>query len=250
MTTKTPRSAMVLAAGLGKRLAPLTDRLPKPLVKVCGRALIDHLLDRLVAAGVENAVVNLHHHAERLEAHLADRARPRLHFSREATLLETGGGVVKALPLLGGGAFFVANADVLWLDGTTPALARLAAAWDESTMDALLLMQPSVAARGYEGLGDYFLDPFGQLRRRGEREIAPFVFAGVQLLHPRLFAGMAVERFSLNRVFDHAEANGRLFGIRHDGAWFHIGTMAGLAEAEAELAGGSGGLWAPLPIEQ
>lgn len=250
MTGTMPRNAMVLAAGLGKRMAPLTDRLPKPLVPVRGRTLIDRVLDRLAAAEIDSVIVNLHHHADQLETHLAGRARPRPRFIREATLLETGGGVANALPLLGPAPFFVANADVLWLDGTTPALARLAAAWDEARMDALLLMQASVTAHGHDGAGDYFLDPFGVLRRRREREIAPFIYAGVQILHPRLFAGVAVEPFSLNRLYDRAEAAGRLFGIRHDGAWFHIGTMAALAEAEAELAGGSGGLWAPVPDEQ
>jgi N-acetyl-alpha-D-muramate 1-phosphate uridylyltransferase len=230
-----PKSAMVLAAGLGKRLRPLTDARPKPLVEVAGQPLINHALDRLVLAGVERAVVNVHYKPEMIEAALAARARPRIELSREAELLETGGGVKKALPLLG--EFFLAlNGDVFWLDGVIPALTRLCLCFDKKRMDALLLMQGTVSAVGYEGLGDYFLDPLGVPRRRGEREIAPYIFAGIQILHRRLFDGVDDTVFSLKKLYDRAEDAGRLGAIIHDGEWFHIGTPEGLTATQARLA--------------
>lgn len=230
-----PRRAMVLAAGLGERMRPLTDKLPKPLIKVRGRAMIDTILDRLAAAGVEEAVINLHHLGGMIEDHLKDRAVPRIRYTREAERLETGGGVRNALPLLGEGAFFVVNGDVSWLDGYTPALHRLTEAWDEARMDALLLVHSTAHAVGYEGRGDFILRADGRLRRRQEREVAPFVFAGVQILHPRLFAGAPDGPFSLNRLYDRAEKAERLWGLRHDGEWFHIGTPEQLAEVEEAL---------------
>lgn len=231
-----PRTAMVLAAGLGKRMRPLTDKLPKPLVPVAGRTLLDRVLDRLEAVGVERVVINLHYFPEIMEAHLASRRHPRIELSPEPALLETGGGVKNALPRLGDEPFYVANADVLWLDGMSPALQRLARAWNEATMDALLLLHPTVTAIGYDGVGDYFADPLGRLRRRRNHELAPFIFAGLQILHPRLFAGAPAGPFSLNKLYDRAEAAGRLWGLRHDGLWFHVGTPQGLAETEALLA--------------
>ncbi len=230
-----PHRAMVLAAGLGERMRPLTANTPKPLIEVCGRPMIDTVLDRLAAAGVAEAVVNLHYLGEQIEAHLKDRARPRVVFSREADRLETGGGVRHALPLLGAEAFFVINGDVCWLDSCTPALRRLAAAWDDARMDALLLMHPTAFAVGYEGRGDFILGPDGRLRRRGEREVAPFVFAGLQILHPRLFDDTPEGAFSLNRVYDIAAERERLWGLRHDGEWFHIGTPEHLREVEDAL---------------
>jgi MurNAc alpha-1-phosphate uridylyltransferase len=230
-----PKRAMLLAAGRGERMRPITDSLPKPLVEVRGKAMLDHALDHLAAAGVEEVVINLCHLGEMIEAHLAGRTRPRILFSREATLLETGGGVRRALPLLGDEAFIVANGDMLWLDGRTPALERLATAWHDATMDALLLLHPTAYALGYYGSGDFIMDPMGQLRRRVEREIAPFVFAGVQILHPRLFDSVTDENFSLNRLYDKAEEAGRLWGLRHDGDWFHIGTPQALQDAEEAL---------------
>jgi N-acetyl-alpha-D-muramate 1-phosphate uridylyltransferase len=229
-----PKSAMVLAAGLGKRLRPITDRIPKPLVEVEDRALIDHALDRLAANGVERVVVNLHYKGEMIAEHLAGRGQPRIEFSHEETLLETGGGVKHALPLLDE-CFFAVNGDILWLDGVTAALERLADAFDPEQMDAILLLQRTTGAVGYDGIGDYFLDPLGVPRRRGEREIAPYIFAGIQILHRRLFAGVEDTVFSLKRLYDRAEDAGRLGGILHDGEWFHVGTPDGLAATGARL---------------
>ena len=231
-----PKKAMVLAAGFGKRMRPLTDALPKPLVEVGARSLLDRILDRLDAAGVEAVVVNLHHLGQQIERHLSDRTRPPLLFSREEEILETGGGVKHALSELGDAPFFVVNGDVLWLDGLEPALSRLARAWRDEAMDALLMMQPIASAVGYDGqAGDFTMAPDGRLRRRRERETAPFIFAGIQVLHPRIFAGAPEGPFSLNLLFDKAEAAGRLWGMRHDGRWFHVGTPTALAEAEAVL---------------
>ena len=229
------KSAMVLAAGLGKRLRPVTDHLPKPLVEVAGRALLDHTIDRLAAAGVERVVVNLHYKGEMIAAHFAGRKRPRIEFSREATLLETGGGVKNALNLLDE-AFFVVNGDILWLDGFAPALQRLAATFDAGKTNAVLLLQRTITAIGYEGIGDYFLDPLGRPTRRVEREVAPYIFAGVQVLHRRLFAGVDDTVFSLKRLYDRAEDAGRLGAIVHDGEWFHVGTPEGLEATRARLA--------------
>ena len=183
-----------------------------------------------------SAVVNLHYLGEMIERHLAGRRAPRIAFSDERELLlETGGGVTKALPLLGDGPFFVVNADIAWVDGEIPALQRLAARWDDSAMDALLLLHPVEETTGYDGVGDYTQDAEGRLRRRRDDPAAPYVFTGVQILHPRLFADAPEGPFSLTRFYDEAEAEGRLFGLVHDGDWHHIGTPAGLAEAEARL---------------
>ncbi|MCH7796390.1 MAG: nucleotidyltransferase family protein [Proteobacteria bacterium] len=230
-----PQRAMVLAAGLGERMRPITDTLPKPLIELRGRTLLDSILDRVEAAGVPEAVVNLHYLGEMIEARLAPRARPRVSFSREETRLETGGGVRKALSLLGADAFFVINGDVCWLDGHTPALERLAAAWDDAEMDALLLLHPTALAVGYAGVGDFVLAPDGRMRRRRELEVAPFVFTGIQILHPRLFEDAPEEPFSLNLIYDKAGAAERLWGLRHDGEWFHIGTPEGLRDVEDAL---------------
>lgn len=227
--------AMVLAAGRGERMRPLTDTCPKPLIEVRGQPIIDYVLDRLEAAGVETVVVNLHYLGSQLEAHLSARARPPVTFSHENELLNTGGGVYQALPHLGGGAFFVVNGDVVWLDGRDPALTRLAAHWDEERMDALLLLHPTAFAVGYHGRGDFIMDPEGRLRRRREYEVAPFVFAGIQILHARLFEGMTAEPFSLNKVYDKAIRSGRLWGLRHDGEWCHVGTPEALQQVEAAL---------------
>ncbi len=230
-----PKSAMVLAAGLGTRLRPISDTVPKPLVEIGGQTLLDHAIDRLALVGVERIVVNVHYKAEMIEARLALRDHPRIEISTEDELLETGGGVARALPLLGE-FFFVVNGDILWLDGRDHALERLAGPFDPASMDAVLLFQRTVTAIGYDGNGDYFLDSLGVPRRRGEREIAPFLFSGVQLLHRRLFAGIAERRFSLNRVYDRAERTGRLRAVVHDGEWYHIGTPEGFAATRARLA--------------
>ncbi|HLI10944.1 MAG TPA: nucleotidyltransferase family protein [Alphaproteobacteria bacterium] len=233
-----PRRGMVLAAGLGLRMRPFTDRMPKPLLPVAGRTLLDRALDHLDASGVDTVVVNTHHLADQIAMHLAARSRPRIVLSHEAELLETGGGVAKALPHLAPGPFYVVNGDALWLDAAQLTLRRLAAGWDDRRMDALLLIEPVVKAVGYEGIGDFHLMPDGRLRRRAVDETAPYFFTGIQLLAARLFAGVAVERFSLNRLYDRALSAGRLFAVVHDGAFFHVGTPAGLALAEAALTPG------------
>ncbi len=233
--TDAPKTAMVLAAGLGQRMRPLTDKMPKPLIEVRGRAMLDTILDRLEDAGITKVVVNLHYLGEMIEVHLKGRARPEIVFSKEEDLLETGGGVTKALPLLGEGPFFVLNGDVCWLDGLTPALERLGAAWDEEEMDALLLLHPTVSAFGYEGIGDYFMDPVGRLRRRQERQIAPYIHAGIQILHPRLFKDAPEGSFSLNKLYDRAQEAERLWGLRHDGEWYHVGTPGELRAVEDAL---------------
>ena len=233
--TGVPKIAMVLAAGLGQRMRPITNTLPKPLVEVRGRAMLDTILDRLEDAGIARAVVNLHYLGEKIEAHLKDRRSPKIVFSHEEDLLETGGGVTRALSLLGEGPFFVLNGDVCWLDGLTPALQRLASAWNDEDMDALLLLHPTCSAFGYEGIGDYFMDPAGRLRRRQERQIAPFIHAGIQILHPRLFADAPAGSFSLNKLYDKAQETERLWGLRHDGEWYHVGTPQELRAVEDAL---------------
>lgn len=233
--TGIPKSAMVLAAGGGTRLHANSDAVPKPLIEIGGRTLLDHAIDRLALVGVERVVVNVHDKADMVASHLAARQQPRVEISREEEPLETGGGVARALRLLGD-AFFVVNSDVLWLDRRDYALARLAAAFDPAQLDAVLLLQRTVTAVGYEGSGDYFLDTLGTPRRRGEREVAPYLFTGVQLLHRRLFDGIAERRFSLNLVHDRAERAGRLCAIVHDGEWYHAGTPEGLAATRARLS--------------
>ena len=229
---------MVLAAGFGKRLRPVTETVPKPLVKVAGVPLIDTVLDRLAAVGVREAVVNTHHLAEQIETHLKDRQRPRIRFSHEPEILETGGGVRRALPHLGSAPFYVVNAKIIWLNGKIDALLRLAQAWDDAAMDALLLLHPTVTGVGYSGLGDFFLDQLGRVRRRRAWEVAPFLFTGIQILHPRLFDGAPEGAFSLNVLYDRAIEAGRLHAIRHDGEWFHVSTPRQLAAVEAHLQRG------------
>ncbi len=234
-----PGRAMVLAAGLGIRMRPLTDNLPKPLLEVAGRTMLDRALDHLDAAGIGNAVVNCHYLADMIEAHVAGRAGPAISVSREDELLDTGGGVTKALSMLGAPAFYVANADIVWTDGVVPALDRLAAAWRDEEMDALLLLHPTNAAVGYAGAGDFSLQDNGRVRRRAPEETAPLVFTGVQILHPRLFTDAPAGAFSLNRLYDRAENEGRLHGIVHDGGWYHVGTPDSLKEADSRLGGRS-----------
>jgi MurNAc alpha-1-phosphate uridylyltransferase len=232
-----PRTAMVLAAGLGKRMRPLSDTIPKPLVQVGGRALIDHCLDGLARAGVQTAVVNVHHLAERIEAHLAGRTAPRIVISDERdALLETGGGIKRALPLLGPDAFLLRNSDSFWLEGVRPNLDWLANGWDEARMDALLMLAPTVTAVGYAGAGDFVLDKNGRLSRRPERTVAPFAYAGAAILHPRLFADTPDGPFSLNLLFDRAIASGRLHGVRLDGTWINVETPAAVRTAEVAIA--------------
>ncbi len=235
-----PRTGMVLAAGRGTRMRPLTETRPKPLIEIAGRTLLDRAIDRLAEAGVERVVVNAHYKAGMIAAHLAGRRAPHIELSHEAELLDTGGGVLRALPLLGE-SFYVVNGDVLWLDGREDALNRLARAFDPARMDAVLLLQRTVTAVGYDGSGDYFLDPLGRPRRRGEREIAPYIFAGIQLLHRRVFDGIGDSVFSLNVVYRRTEAAGRLHAIVHDGEWYHVGTPEALAATRAAHSVGSAG---------
>lgn len=232
-----PEAAMVLAAGLGKRMRPLTATRPKPLVEVAGRTLLDRALDHLRAAGVRRAVVNVHYLADRIEAHLARRSEGLdIAISDErAALLETGGGVAKALPLIDADPFFVINSDNMWVDGPVDTLRLLAQRWDEESMDALLLLVPLARATGYEGLGDFHMDPVGRLRRRNGLRVAPFVFSGIQILSKRLFADAPDGAFSLNRLYDRALEAGRLYGLVHPGLWFHVGTPGAVNETEALL---------------
>jgi N-acetyl-alpha-D-muramate 1-phosphate uridylyltransferase len=228
--------AMVLAAGFGTRMRPLTDTLPKPLVPVAGKALIDHVLDRLGDAGVTKAVVNVHHMADAIEKHLKGRRRPQIAISDErGELLDTGGGVVKALKLLGEAPFFHVNSDTVWIEGVTPNLGRLAARFDATQMDILLLLASTTASIGYEGRGDFAMTPDGRLKRRGEREVVPFVYAGAAILNPAMFADAPKGAFSLNRMFDRAIEAGRLFGLRLEGTWMHVGTPAAIKAAEAAI---------------
>jgi N-acetyl-alpha-D-muramate 1-phosphate uridylyltransferase len=236
----TPRTAMVLAAGLGERMRPLTDRLPKPLVRVSGKALLDHVLDRLAAAGIERAVVNVHYLANQIERHVAGRAKPQIAISDErAALLGTGGGVVKALDKLGAEPFIHVNSDTIWIDGARPNLERLAEAFDPATMDALLLLAPVASSIGYAGRGDFSMTADGRLVRRGDNETAPFVYAGAALLRPALFADAPAGAFALTRLFDRAAAARRLYGLRLEGVWMHVGTPDAIAQAEAAIAAGN-----------
>ncbi|HYM31417.1 MAG TPA: nucleotidyltransferase family protein [Candidatus Cybelea sp.] len=231
-----PKCAMVLAAGLGLRLRPLTLDRPKALVDVGGRPLIDYALDRLQDVGIGTVVVNVHYKANSLKQYLARRKSPRIVISDETDqLLETGGGVKKALPLLGADPFYVVNCDIVWRDAFKNSLTELAERWSDSEMDALLLVHPTVSAVGYSGIGDFVMDAKGRLTRRPEGVVAPFVFTGVQLLHPRLFDRGDTGSFSLNRLYDRATEAGRLFGLRHEGDWMDIGSPAGLRAAEAVL---------------
>ncbi len=226
-------NAMVLAAGLGMRMRPITLTLPKPLVPVAGRTMLDRVLDHLDQVGAGRKIINLHWLGETIRSHLD--GQPDIVFSEEPELLETGGGVAKALPLLGTDPFFVCNADIIWTDGDEPALARLTRAFDPARMDGLLLLQPVENAFGYDGQGDFHLGSDGRLTRRRPDETTPLMFAGVQILHPRLFDAHPSGAFSLNVLYDKAIAAGRLFGLVHDGGWYHIGTPPALAEAEALL---------------
>lgn len=240
MSGRGPEAAMVLAAGRGTRMRPLTDRMPKCLLEVAGRAILDRLLDALLAAGVERCVVNAHHLAPMVEGRLAARDVPVSELSFEAELLDTGGGVVRALPRLGPGPFFVVNADVLWEEGPGEgALQRLGAGFDAAAMDGLLLVAAKENAVGYDGPGDFHLEPGGRLARRRDGAPAPFVFTGIQVLSPEMFEGAPRGAFSLNVLYDRAIGEGRLHAIVHAGRWFHVGTPEGLSRAEAALGGAS-----------
>jgi MurNAc alpha-1-phosphate uridylyltransferase len=232
-----PPAAMVLAAGLGKRMRPLTATRPKPLVEVAGRALLDRTLDTLIAGGVQEAVVNVHYLADRLEAHLA--ARPTglsIRISDERRqLLETGGGITNALPLIAADPFLAINADNIWVDGPVGAVRLLAERWDPGQMDALLLMVPHARAYCHRGPGDFHMDGVGRLSRRRPGRVAPFVFTGLQMLAKSLFDGEAPTPFSMNRLWDKAITNDRLYGVVHQGLWFDVGSVAAVRETEQLL---------------
>lgn len=232
-----PTRAIVLAAGLGKRMLPITATMPKPLVKVAGQSLIDFALDKLHEAGMETVVVNVHHFADMLEAHLRTRATPRIVISDERDeLLETGGGVKKALPLLGENPFVTFNSDSMWIEGARPNLKRLVEAWDGERMDILMLVAPLSTSVGYEGRGDFHCDPDGRLRRRGNDDRSDFVYAGVAIVKPELVPGTPDGAFSANAFYDRAIANGRLYGLPLEGQWLHVGEPHTIAEAEKCLA--------------
>lgn len=228
-----PRRAMVLAAGRGDRLRPLTDRVPKPLVRVGGRTLLDRVLDKLAEVEVELAVVNVWHLADAIAHHLEGRTRPRVVISREEALLDTGGGTARALPHLGPEPFYVAAAKMVWRDGQRPALARLAEAWDDRRMDVLMLVQPMARAPGFDSAGDFFMAEDGRLEPRGGRASAPFAYTSLQIVHPRLFDDAPAGAFSLWVPWNRALAAGRLHGLIHDAAWCHVSSPEGLALAEA-----------------
>jgi MurNAc alpha-1-phosphate uridylyltransferase len=227
-------TAMILAAGFGTRMRPITDHTPKPLVPLAGRALIDHAIDRLAAVGVKRVVVNTHYKAPMMADHLGKRRDVEIVLSHEETLLDTGGGVKNALKHLGD-AFYVLNADVFWLNGRTPALIRLARMWEAKQLDALLLLQRTTSAIGYDGLGDFVVDPLGRVRRRAEREVAPHLYGGIEVLSRRFFDGAPDGVLSLNLLWNKALAAGRLEALVHDGEWFHVGTPHGLAVSEDRL---------------
>lgn len=229
-------SAMVLAAGLGKRMYPLTIDRPKPLVEVAGKRLIDYAFDRLRSANITRAVVNVHYLAEQVEDWAQSQTAPEVVISDERRqLLDTGGGIHKALGHLGPAPFFVLNSDSFWLDGAIPALERLRRAWDGARMDSLLLLSPQASAVGYEGAGDFHRDAGWRLTRRQPGETAPFIYAGCYLVAPSLFAGAPEGAFSMNLLWDAALARGRLFGLLHDGLWIHVGRPDSIAYAERTM---------------
>jgi N-acetyl-alpha-D-muramate 1-phosphate uridylyltransferase len=232
------RTAMVMAAGLGTRMRPLTAVRPKPLIEVAGQPLLDHILDRLRAAGIKRIVVNVHYLADALEAHLARKAGDLdvLVSDERGLLLETGGGVTKALDLIGDDRFLVVNGDNLWVDGPVDAIDLLAARWDEAAMDALLLVVPLARAHCHGGRGDFHMDAMGRIGRRKPGKIAPFVYTGIQLVSRRLFEEAPEGPFSTNILWDRAIAAGRAYGLVHQGLWFDIGTPAAIAQTEAVLA--------------
>ncbi|MFD2204696.1 nucleotidyltransferase family protein [Kiloniella antarctica] len=228
-------TAMVLAAGFGKRMRPLTEKIPKPLVPVCGKPMLASILDKLKESGFDKIVVNAFYLKDHIRGFLENRADPSLIYSEESCVLETGGGVLLALPKLGDKPFAVVNGDVCWIDGAEPALQRLTELWDGEKMDGLLLLHPTSQAIGYEGSGDFTMNSEGCLARRGESDHAPYVYAGIQILHPKLFKDAPDGAFSLNHVFDKALVDDRLCGLVHDGDWFHVGTPKGLKEVEEIL---------------
>lgn len=228
-----PQTAMVLTAGLGKRMRPLTAVTPKPLIEVCGKPIVDYGLDRLKAAGLTRAVLNTHYMADQIREHALRYRGLDIAISDETdALLDTGGGIRKALPLLGEDPFYLLNGDSFWIEGARPNLAWLSESWNGDKMDILLLLSPTVGAVGYEGPGDFLFGPEGQLERRPEKRIAPYVYAGAAIIHPRVFDTAPEGAFSLNLLFDQLIEQGRLHGVRMDGTWLHVGTPQAVREAE------------------
>jgi len=228
---------MVFAAGLGTRMRPLTDTIPKPLVKIGGKAMIDSILDALAMGGVDEAIVNVHHLAEQIEAHVAARAEPKITISDErAKLLDQGGGIKKVLPQFGSEAFFICNTDAIWLEGPQSNITRLAQAWNPDTMDILLLVAATSASIGVDWPGDFWMDQQGHLIKRKEREVAPFVYSGIGIMKPELIEQCKGDSFRLAPLFFEAAERGRLFGLRLDGFWLHVGTMATIPLAEEAVA--------------
>ena len=238
VSAEVPPVAMVMAAGLGKRMRPLTATKPKPLVEVAGKALLDHVLDRLRAAGVGKVVVNVHYLADALEAHLASHPHGlEMAVSDErALLLETGGGLVKAQAQIDCDPFLAVNSDNLWVDGPADTLKLLASHWDVARMDALLLLVPHARAFNHGGLGDFHMDREGRLRRRGRSKVAPFVYTGIQMVSKALLRDAPEGAFSTNILWDRAIAEGRGFGAVHQGLWFDVGTPAAIRATEQVLA--------------
>jgi MurNAc alpha-1-phosphate uridylyltransferase len=237
IASEVPRTAMILAAGLGKRMRPLTASRPKPLIEVAGKALLDHLLERLRAAGVERIVVNVHYLADAVEAHLA-KAGHGLDFAvsdERSLLLETGGGMVKASPLIDSDPFLVVNSDNLWIDGPADTLKLLASHWDGRKMDALLLLVPHARAENHRGMGDFHMDRTGRLRRRQRSHVAPFVYTGIQMVSKQLLEGAPEGPFSANLLWDRAIEQGRCFGAVHQGLWFDVGTPQSIKATELTL---------------
>ena len=224
--------AMVLAAGEGRRLRPLTEITPKPLIPVGGKSMLDHALDQLAATGVTRCVVNTYHLADQIHNHLKERTSPEIIISHEAELLDTGGGIVKALSYFNGEPFFVLNADIWWVDGDHPSLSELTKMWDSEKMDGLLLLVPKEKAIGYEGPGDYFLNSDDTIQHRGEQNTAPYIFSGIRILHPRMLRDQKIHRFSIVPSFHKAEEEGRLFGMVFEGDWGDIGTLESLKKIQ------------------
>lgn len=229
--------AMIMAAGFGTRMRPLTNKIPKPLVKVQGRALIDHVMDRLVEAGVKAIVVNIHYMGNQIKAHVEKRKDVEIIISDETdTILDSGGGIFKALPHFKGEPFYHANADTVWVEGASHALPRLNAAWNPKEMDALMLLASTVTTVCYDGRGDFMMDSEGRLSRVPEGRISPFVWMSMEILHPRLFDSVQPGKFSINPLWDKAIAKGRLFGQRLDGVWMHIDRPEAVTQSEEYLA--------------
>ncbi len=236
MSAPIPKTAMVFAAGLGQRMRPITETLPKPLVKVCGRTLIDHCLDRLAENGVETAIVNVHWLADQIEAHLLRRERPRIIISDERDrLLDQGGGIKRALKQIGREPFLICNTDAFWIEGPRSNIARLARAFDPEAMDIVLLVAASASAVGVDWPGDFTMTNEGRLERRMDRHVAPFVYTGVGILKPELFADAPEDIFRLAPFFHAAAEKNRLYGVRLDGLWLHVGRPESIAEAERAI---------------